>query len=1678
MQVILFNVKHSRLVRYTSGVIASDSYERLKFEFNFKTDDWASVSIKTANFQYAGKTYHVNLDENNQVMVPAAVLNAPAFKVSIFGGGLSTESVKIPVKDCGVDNPETEFNPDSYLGEVINKITAMVDAKADALVFNPEDKTIQLAANGKPICDKVPVDADGIDECYINGDGNLILTMQDGSTINVGQVVDTHGNNYTLASNGAEKNIIEVITVNGTTLPVTDKTVNVVVPTGAMASKDNVSKDDLAEALKTEIEGKLDAAKVTGDMITHNASEFALAEHNHENIDAKTLAGREPSYYIDYQNFINVPDIPDVPTKTSDITNDSGFITIEDVPKVVVPTKTSELVNDSGFVVGDSIPTKTSELTNDSGFITVADIPDVEVPTKTSELINDSGFATEEVVDKKIADLVDSAPEALDTLAELAVAIKSHEDEYDALLETIGNKANTSDIPKKTSDLANDNGFITINDIPSVDVPTKTSQLTNDSGFITIDDIPEIPEIPEPSDFVATTKDEMEALLTEANIGKMVSYIGEDYIGGLVGTPFEVGDVMTEVYCDITSEPDLSKLTYAPHPDFDYDDGMLVCTLLHAPVLEDVSPVYIQSIAIQFTMPNGDVGYMLGFGTYHGDIWVYFSFDIPEEGIKKGWHVWDEGYVPAIPNDAKIDFNNMVPWDCTVKIESIENSEILSQFLSKTPFVKEASYYNNSLYMIVDESQEGNGIVAKNISEDKIIRETVQQLSDTVSSIEVNSLVAKSEEEFNGMTIEDNVGKTVSYNGQLYLITKTYLQPEPIKPGDEISTFYINKDCVFDFTPFKNPGSWYKTTEIEDSDGNSLLYVGNTDYTNMGYDNLEGLLNDIEIKNLGTVYTWSDDFSPSDIGSTLEEWGWEPRAVEKLKQCNWMLAANDLVPGKDSITIRSADEALAGFISKTPFFKIEAKPIQNMLIAKSEDEMDAFLTEQNIGKTISYVGENFTGELVGTPFNVGDDLTEIYFNTDNITTPFSGIFDFEKVDYSSQESYGVPLIVFEYGGDYPAWAASVAKLSINDMTNGELGGFMYMLVSTLGSTKELYFWSKEATPQQIRNAGGYVPDSLTEWGWNPDYADVLANGIVSSGFRPENKPVVSQVNYYELWKNIFSAKPFAERASKYKKNTLYMVVDDTKPAETFNVGDDFTSIYFNTNGVFDFEKVDYSSQTMYGVPLIILETSDGGLACIASAFRADLAEITNGMLSGHVYMLYHTISGTKEIYYWSNDVTPQQLAENGITLPITEWGWNYAEYADFLANGMDISSEITPENGLVVSHIAYQELWNNIFTRTPFQNESNIIAKPVGGSTTTEVVEQNVCIATNEEEIEKLLVPENVGKIVTYVGESTSGGGTPFKVGDKISTFHIDATKQLDFNRLHFDNAIDNREVLMKFSDSIGEYPVIYANMAEIRTMLGADIDGYLFGLSVYDGANGGKIHHVYYYSPDVTAQELINAGAEIPVTEWGWNPSEFEFLEAGVITNREQATVTYIEQQELWNGIFSKEPFVVDDIKYKNGSAYVIAEENGSIVAKSQSIDAETLGGQDPDYYLNYKNFINVPEMPEAGDKIEMLEGSTINLASLPPEIGVIADDGIHYLVPEVELELADGRLVYMQSRNALPITAGAGVEFKKNPNNTVSINVKEKNYGVENVGKFLVVGDDGNVVAESMTIGEDLMI
>ena len=99
MVVIKFSIFNQRLRRITSGIIPSNAYGKLKFEFDFRTEDWAAVAKKTANFYYKGENYPIELDEHNQCYVPKEVIFSPSFSVAIHGGDIVTNHVRNPVDE-------------------------------------------------------------------------------------------------------------------------------------------------------------------------------------------------------------------------------------------------------------------------------------------------------------------------------------------------------------------------------------------------------------------------------------------------------------------------------------------------------------------------------------------------------------------------------------------------------------------------------------------------------------------------------------------------------------------------------------------------------------------------------------------------------------------------------------------------------------------------------------------------------------------------------------------------------------------------------------------------------------------------------------------------------------------------------------------------------------------------------------------------------------------------------------------------------------------------------------------------------------------------------------------------------------------------------------------------------------------------------------------------------------------------------------------------------------------------------------------------------------------------------------------------------------------------------------------------------------------------------------------
>ena len=178
-----------------------------------------------------------------------------------------------------------------------------------------------------------------------------------------------------------------------------------------------------------------------------------------------------------------------------------------------------------------SIPTRTSELENNSNFITNDDLP--TVPTKVSDLENDSNFVTNSKMLEAIAnaqlgngedsdiDLSAYQPIEESTLTTTAKTIPTAINELKSGLDdkvnktdittTINSTSTDTQIPsaKATYDLANTkantNHTHNTSDIKGLSIPTKVSDLTNDSGFITLI----------PSEYITETELEAKGYLTE-----------------------------------------------------------------------------------------------------------------------------------------------------------------------------------------------------------------------------------------------------------------------------------------------------------------------------------------------------------------------------------------------------------------------------------------------------------------------------------------------------------------------------------------------------------------------------------------------------------------------------------------------------------------------------------------------------------------------------------------------------------------------------------------------------------------------------------------------------------------------------------------------------------------------------------------------------------------------------------------------------------------------------------------------------------------------------------------------------------------------------------------------------------------------------------------------------------
>ena len=193
---------------------------------------------------------------------------------------------------------------------------------------------------------------------------------------------------------------------------------------------------------------------------------------NKPSINGTTLSGNKTSTELGVYGTGNEPPYP-----VTSVNGQTGAVTINTDGKVTSvngQTGDVELNADSVGALSSTtkIPSATSDLTNDSGYITAADAPVQSVDGQTGEVVTNAVKTTAQTL---------TDVQKTQARTNIGAGTSSFSGAYDDL-------TGKPTIPSKTSELDNDSGFITNAALApyakTADVPTKTSQLNNDSGFV------------------------------------------------------------------------------------------------------------------------------------------------------------------------------------------------------------------------------------------------------------------------------------------------------------------------------------------------------------------------------------------------------------------------------------------------------------------------------------------------------------------------------------------------------------------------------------------------------------------------------------------------------------------------------------------------------------------------------------------------------------------------------------------------------------------------------------------------------------------------------------------------------------------------------------------------------------------------------------------------------------------------------------------------------------------------------------------------------------------------------------------------------------------------------------------------------------------------------------------
>lgn len=241
---------------------------------------------------------------------------------------------------------------------------------------------------------------------------------------------------------------------------------------------------------------------------------------------------------------VSIPNAVDNPTLLNKFTVANGELYYDGkriAEYTEIPTATSQLTNDSGYITNSdipTIPTKVSQLTNDSNYVTQTEMTDAIAGAVSGGTVDLTGYQKSNDINlattnKTVVGAINELKDSIDNFEGGAGEGLTNEEKQqlaDAYAHSQSPHVSANDIPTKVSDLENDSSFVTqtemtnainnaqlgggntevdltnyqtiqedtltttaktipeaINELKSgiegITVPTKVSELSNDSNF-------------------------------------------------------------------------------------------------------------------------------------------------------------------------------------------------------------------------------------------------------------------------------------------------------------------------------------------------------------------------------------------------------------------------------------------------------------------------------------------------------------------------------------------------------------------------------------------------------------------------------------------------------------------------------------------------------------------------------------------------------------------------------------------------------------------------------------------------------------------------------------------------------------------------------------------------------------------------------------------------------------------------------------------------------------------------------------------------------------------------------------------------------------------------------------------------------------------------------------------